>query len=123
MLCVCAFVYVCTQVTVVTADKRGAGTDGSVELSLTGQKGSTPLVSLYNDYWYNFERGRTDTFEVTASDVGAIQSANLTLVRACMDTHTHTRTRHDTAYDAGLSQGAVMTLPDAKAHMHAWWII
>jgi hypothetical protein len=71
------------QVTVVTADIKGAGTDGSVTITIEGEKGSAKDLTLSNDYSANFERGHTDVFDVTAPDVGVIKSVTVKLVSGC----------------------------------------
>jgi hypothetical protein len=71
------------QVTVVTADIKGAGTDGSVTITIEGEKGSAKDLALSNDYLANFERGHTDVFDVTAPDVGVIKSVTVKLVSGC----------------------------------------
>lgn len=60
------------QVTVVTSDVRGAGTDADVMLTMVGDKGSAGPFKL-DDSKNNFERGQTDTFTVQAREVGALQ--------------------------------------------------
>jgi hypothetical protein len=51
------------QVTVVTSDVRGAGTDADVMLTMVGDKGSAGPFKL-DDSKNNLERGQTDTFTV-----------------------------------------------------------
>jgi hypothetical protein len=68
---------------VVTADVKGAGTDGSVTITIEGEKGCAKDLSLSNDWSTNFERGHTDVFDVTAPDVGAIKSITVKLVSNC----------------------------------------
>jgi len=65
------------RITVHTSDCRGAGTDSNIHMVLYGSKGDTGdrcLDSASN----NFERGKVDTFFITAPDVGEMQSLRLT---------------------------------------------
>ncbi len=62
-----------------TGDAKGAGTDGSVSITLEGEKGSVSW-DLSNDPTNNFERGATDVFYVTGQDVGVIKTATIQLV-------------------------------------------
>lgn len=59
------------QVVVKTSDKKGAGTDANVFLTLYGSAGTSPPLRLESSA-NNFEKGRTDIFEVEAS-VGQIK--------------------------------------------------
>ncbi|XP_041351730.1 lipoxygenase homology domain-containing protein 1-like [Gigantopelta aegis] len=60
-------------VTVKTGDVRFGGTDASVFIQFTGSKGTTKRLKL-DDYQNNFERGKTDRFELEAPTVGPLQS-------------------------------------------------
>ena len=55
------------DVTVVTGDVRGAGTDANVYLMIMGKLGKTRDV-LLDDNKNNFERGMTDKFKVRTWD-------------------------------------------------------
>ena len=50
-------------VTIKTGDIRFGGTDANVFIQFTGAKGTTKKLKL-DDYGNNFERGKTDRFEV-----------------------------------------------------------
>jgi hypothetical protein len=51
------------EVTVVTSDRRGAGTDSRVSLVLFGSRGHSAELLLDNAR-DNFSRGRTDVFQI-----------------------------------------------------------
>ncbi|KAF6256823.1 hypothetical protein COO60DRAFT_1640423 [Scenedesmus sp. NREL 46B-D3] len=57
------------SIVVYTSDVRGAGTDANVSCVISGDKGSTPRLSLENAA-NNFERGARDEFSVQSADVG-----------------------------------------------------
>ena len=57
---------------VTTGKKWFAGTDDNVYINITGTKGSTQFNKLSNKYENNFERGKTDTFEMEAIDLGTV---------------------------------------------------
>eukprot|EP00873_Tetraselmis_striata_P010472 jgi/Tetstr1/430736/TSEL_020527.t1 len=60
------------QIVVHTSDIKGAGTDAGVSVDLSGPRGKTGPLRL-DDSKDNFERGKVDTFTVTAADVGAVE--------------------------------------------------
>ena len=61
------------SITVVTADKRFAGTDANVFITLFGKKGVSKKIPLKNKSKNNFERGQTDTFySGIMEDIGPI---------------------------------------------------
>jgi hypothetical protein len=63
---------------VATSDLRGAGTDGDVYLSLTGDGGAmgeTQLVGPRNA----FSRGNVDVFTLSGSELGRIKAATVRL--------------------------------------------
>jgi len=60
------------KVVVKTSDKRGAGTDANVYLTLHGAGGSTGPQALENSA-NNFEKGQTDVFEIEALNVSPLQ--------------------------------------------------
>lgn len=64
------------RIIVRTGDVRGAGTDSDVFFTLHGTRGSTAELELA-DAANNFERGRTDTFQAAAADVGTIERASV----------------------------------------------
>ncbi|XP_077976546.1 lipoxygenase homology domain-containing protein 1-like isoform X1 [Styela clava] len=61
------------EVTVVTGDKRGAGTDAKVFLTVHGSKGSSPRLQLKNDRYNTFERNKSDVFSLRTVNVGKIR--------------------------------------------------
>ncbi|KXZ56858.1 hypothetical protein GPECTOR_1g774 [Gonium pectorale] len=60
------------RVIVHTSDIRGAGTDSDVFITIYGPKGDTG-ERLLDNASNNFERGKTDTFILTGSDVGELE--------------------------------------------------
>ena len=66
------------QVTLRTSDVRGAGTDGAVYLSLSGDAGVTDEV-LVTDEPANLARGSTFSFSFTGVEVGGARSATVRL--------------------------------------------
>lgn len=58
------------SVRVRTGNRKGAGTDAKVSLTITGTKGRTKPAVL--DKWFHndFERGQEDTYVIEAEDVG-----------------------------------------------------
>jgi hypothetical protein len=64
------------RVKIQTTNVRGGGTDSDVFLVIHGSLGSTGEHELANSI-DNFERGQKDTFEVSAVDVGSIQSISV----------------------------------------------
>jgi len=72
------------QVIVATGDLPGAGTDGDVSITLTGDNGATsgPLRLNYNLSIFpinKFERDRLDTFTVSSRDIGPLASLRVEL--------------------------------------------
>ena len=63
-------------VKVTTSDERGAGTDASVWIDIHGSKASTSRRRLETSA-NNFERGQTDTFAVSAVDLGDLDSIEI----------------------------------------------
>jgi hypothetical protein len=61
------------QVTVVTGAVRSAGTDASVYLAMHGSMASTGEVLLDNEGRNDFEAGSSDTFTVSADELGRIE--------------------------------------------------
>ena len=62
------------KITVETGTLRGAGTDASISIKLTGKNGEkeTSEFSLDKFFHNDFERGDTDTYNVSGDDVGDI---------------------------------------------------
>ena len=63
-----------------TSDIRGAGTDASVYVTLTGESGSSPCCSLLgpnNAADPAFERGGTDGFVIKSQELGVLQSLTI----------------------------------------------
>jgi len=58
------------SIRVRTGNRKGAGTDAKVSLTITGTKGRTKPAVL--DKWFrnNFEKGQEDTYVIEAEDVG-----------------------------------------------------
>ena len=50
------------DITVVTGDKRFAGTDAKVCLTMYGKRGTSKRIALRNKSKNNFERGQKDRF-------------------------------------------------------------
>uniref|UniRef100_A0A7S3VHN2 PLAT domain-containing protein n=1 Tax=Dunaliella tertiolecta TaxID=3047 RepID=A0A7S3VHN2_DUNTE len=76
------------QVTVITSDIRGAGTDGEVFMALKGEHGAMGETRLESGR-KNFERNQTDVFEVTGSAIGALKEANIRLVPKGLGSNWH----------------------------------
>ena len=71
MYVVCFFVE--WEVRVFTADRRFAGTDANVFITLYGRRGVAMKQQLRTTTMKNaFERGKEDTFLITTNDVGPI---------------------------------------------------
>ncbi|KAJ9526209.1 hypothetical protein QJQ45_009677 [Haematococcus lacustris] len=66
------------KVTVITSDIRGAGTDGEVYIALKGTAGEMGETRL-NGGRDSFSRNAVDVFEITGSDIGAVQEARVRL--------------------------------------------
>lgn len=66
-----------------TSDVRGAGTDATVFVELTGKAGSSPPHSLIapGSASDSFGRGQTDSFTLQLPELGVLQS--LTIGRVC----------------------------------------
>lgn len=58
------------EITVITGDKQGAGTDANVFLTIYGKSGQTEKLSLKSKGKNKFERNSSDLFTVKASCVG-----------------------------------------------------
>nr|CAB3263471.1 lipoxygenase homology domain-containing protein 1-like [Phallusia mammillata] len=61
------------EVTTVTGEKRGAGTDANVFVTFYGSKGTSPKLNLKSDGRKKFERGQSDVFKVRTVNVGALK--------------------------------------------------
>lgn len=101
------------QVTLRTSDVRGAGTDGAVYLSLSGDAGITKEV-LVTDEPANLARGSTFTFSFTGVEVGGARSATVRL--APRPTAATTTTASTTTTAAGGSGAAA-----AAAVLRSGW--
>ena len=67
----------CTYtLSVVTGNRRGAGTNANVFVELYGSKGKSGERKLSTSA-NNFERARTDIFDVVAVDVGEIEKIRI----------------------------------------------
>lgn len=67
-----------------TADLPGAGTDGQVYITLVGEQGASKPFRLQDEDFSSekcFFRNTSNTFTVTAWDMGALQSMVVRLVR------------------------------------------
>ena len=58
------------KVLIKTGDTAKAGTDADVKIQLIGRENSTNPTKLDNFFRDDFERGRTDKFEVKMKDIG-----------------------------------------------------
>lgn len=67
------------NVTVVTSDKRNAGTDATVYIQLFGNKNDSGKIDLVASKTNKkkFERGNSDEFEIKTSDVGNIRKIKI----------------------------------------------
>ncbi len=63
-------------VRVYTGDVESAGTNSTIKVKLRGTQGTTGWLYLDNAD-DNFERGQTDTFAFTLSDLGTIRSVDV----------------------------------------------
>lgn len=72
------------EVTVVTSQRRGAGTDADVFVDLVGDQGSLEDRKLTNNSWNLFERGQTDVFEVQGAPIGTLQAVRFLRRRALL---------------------------------------
>ena len=66
---------VCYEISVVTGDERGAGTDANVSLTLFGENGDSGKRVLKQRFRNLFERGQTDHFTIEATDLGLYKFA------------------------------------------------
>lgn len=66
------------QITVQTADKRGAGTDADISIILKGAKGESGEMRLEGSR-NDFERNKTDVFmlKLGQKDLGSIDAVNI----------------------------------------------
>lgn len=67
------------EVTVYTADSRGAGTDGGAAIAFVGDAGRSEWVPLRGRGDGGFARGGVDTFLVSAADVNDLSHVQLRL--------------------------------------------
>jgi hypothetical protein len=66
------------KITVITGDRRGAGTDGNVYATIVGNNGQSLETKLDNDL-NNFERAKKDIFQIQSESLGEIQKLRLRL--------------------------------------------
>ncbi|KAJ8400007.1 hypothetical protein AAFF_G00400460, partial [Aldrovandia affinis] len=59
------------EITVITGDRRAAGTNANVYIQMYGEEGKTEVFTLQNRS-NNFERGTTEIFKIEAMDVGKV---------------------------------------------------
>jgi hypothetical protein len=64
------------KVTTVTGNRRGAGTDANVFITLYGESGDTGPRKL-DSARKPFEKGRTDVFGIEAVDIGALKKIKI----------------------------------------------
>ena len=62
------------EVVTVTGDRKGAGTDANVLVTLYGLRGTSKKLALNPKPGTNpFERGNSDIFQVTCNNVGPLR--------------------------------------------------
>ena len=69
----------------ITADKKMAGTKGTVHLSLVGEKDCSKVFHFTNNHGQRFQRGQTDTFRVAVHEakigpIAAVKVAHSSLL-------------------------------------------
>uniref|UniRef100_H2XQK4 PLAT domain-containing protein n=2 Tax=Ciona intestinalis TaxID=7719 RepID=H2XQK4_CIOIN len=65
------------EVTVVTADEKGAGTDANVKLTIYGENGDSGSRALKQRFRDLFERKQTDKFTLEILDLGELTKIRL----------------------------------------------
>ena len=66
------------EVTTVTGDERGSGTDAKVFIILSGENGDSGERALDQSERFNlFERGNEDTFKIKSIDLGALKTIKI----------------------------------------------
>lgn len=65
------------SVSVKTADKRFAGTNDNVFIDIIGTRGRTQYRKLITNWRGHFERGKTDSFQIDAVDLGELKKIKL----------------------------------------------
>ena len=73
-----------------TGDVSSAGSNANVYLVIYGAKGDTGQLMLRQSgsYKNKFERGKTDTFKIEATDIGQVFIKNVTfLTEYCLNVH------------------------------------
>ena len=58
------------EITVITGDKKGAGTDANVSITIFGKSGQTDKLPLKSKSKNVFERNQSDIFTMKAKCVG-----------------------------------------------------
>ena len=61
------------KIDIKTADVKGAGTDDQILIDIVGSKGRTQKRKLDTKWRDDFERGKKDTFQVKAVDLGELR--------------------------------------------------
>lgn len=64
------FQYSDYEITVITGDKKGAGTDANVSITIHGKSGITEKIPLRSKSKNVFEKNQSDIFSVRAKCVG-----------------------------------------------------
>ena len=64
------------EITIITGDRRGAGTDANVSIEIFGENGTTGKRKLEGQC-DNFERNQIDKFNIVAVDIGEITEINI----------------------------------------------
>ena len=64
------------SVNVFTGNKRGAGTDATVHITMFGDQGDSGQMVLDNDK-NNFERGKKDTFTLECPHLGKLKKIRI----------------------------------------------
>ncbi|XP_065836583.1 lipoxygenase homology domain-containing protein 1-like [Oscarella lobularis] len=65
------------DISVLTGDVRGAGTDANVFLTVFGERGSTPKTKLSNGQTGNFSRGKDASFRMRCANLGEIHKIRI----------------------------------------------
>ncbi|CAF0870561.1 unnamed protein product [Didymodactylos carnosus] len=65
------------EIVCVTGDKRNAGTDANVYITLFGKESKTKKIHLQSRSKNPFERGQSDTFNVKAEYVGELEKIRI----------------------------------------------
>lgn len=60
------------KVIIETGDEEDAGTHGKVYITLNGREGDSRKILLDHEGKPEFQRGQTDTFNITIGDIGHV---------------------------------------------------